>query len=225
MLEIQKQYVVDMAKKATEWGLCKHKAGNSSVRDKATGYVLVTPTTIDKNLLTTKDIVVMDLDATVIEAQSGLRPTSECLMHLEIYKARPDIFAISYTHSIFATSFAVLARLIPAVVYECTILNLKDGVIPVAPYARPGTPELSQSVVEPIKRADAILMERHGAIAVDKDPYEAVLKAAYIEEMAEVYYNALLINGGKDPGGFPPEELQKWAYPSQIKFKTSASRS
>ncbi|MWP48427.1 MULTISPECIES: class II aldolase/adducin family protein [unclassified Gilliamella] len=219
MLEIQKQYVVDMAKKSSEWGLCKHKAGNSSVRDKETGYVLVTPTTIDKKLLTIRDIVVMDLDANVIEADSGLRPTSECLMHLEIYKARPDIFAISHTHSIFATSFAVLARPIPAVVYECAILNLKDGVIPVAPYGRPGTPDLSNSVIEPIKRADAILMEKHGAIAVDKDPYEAVLKAAYIEEMAEIYYHALLINGGKDPGGFPSQELQSWAYPSQIKFK------
>lgn len=219
MLEIQKQYVVDMAKKATEWGLCKHKAGNSSVRDKQTGYVLVTPTTIDKNVLTPRDIVVMDVEANVIEAQSGLRPTSECLMHIEIYKTRPDVFAISHTHSIYATAFAVLGRSIPAVVYECAILNLQDGVIPVAPYGRPGTPALSNSVIEPIKRADAILMEKHGAIAVDSDPYEAVLKAAYIEEMAEIYYHALLINGGRDPGGFPAQELQQWAYPSQIKFK------
>lgn len=219
MLEIQKQHVVNMAKKASEWGLCKHKAGNSSVRDKETGYVLVTPTTIDKELLTPRDIVVMDLDANVIEAESGLRPTSECLMHIEIYKARPDVFAVSHTHSIFATSFAVLGRPIPAVVYECAILNLKDGIIPVAPYGRPGTPDLSNSVIEPIKRSDAILMEKHGAIAVDKDPYEAVLKAAYIEEMAEIYYHALLINGGKDTGGFAPEELQKWAYPKEIKFK------
>ena len=70
MLEIQKQYVVDMAKKSSEWGLCKHKAGNSSVRDKETGYVLVTPTTIDKKLLTIRDIVVMYLVENVIEAES-----------------------------------------------------------------------------------------------------------------------------------------------------------
>ncbi|WP_392567089.1 class II aldolase/adducin family protein [Utexia brackfieldae] len=222
MLERQKQDVVEMAQKAAAWGLCKHKAGNSSVRDSETGYVLVTPTTVDKNLLTPRDIVVMDLQANVIEAQSGLRPTSECLMHLEIYKTRPDIFAVSHTHSIYATAFAVLARPIPAVVYECAILNLQEGVIPVAPYGRPGTPDLSNSVIEPIKRADAILMERHGAIAVDKSPYEAVLKAAYIEEMAEIYYHALLINGGRDPGGFAAAELQQWAYPSQIKFKSPA---
>ncbi|WP_320108883.1 class II aldolase/adducin family protein [Klebsiella pneumoniae] len=102
--------------------------------------------------------------------------------------------------------------------YECAILNLKDGVIPVAPYGRPGTPALSNSVIEPIKRADAILMEKHGAIGVDKDPYEAVLKSAYLEEMAQIYYHALVINGGKEPESFAPEELQRWAYPSQIKF-------
>lgn len=219
MLDIQKKQVTEMAKTAQQWGLCKHKAGNSSVRDKDSGYILVTPTTIDKMLLTPRDIVVMDEHATVIENESGLYPTSECLMHIAIYKARPDIFAISHTHSIYATSFAVLKKPIPAIVYECAILNLKDGVIPVASYGRPGTTALSNSVVQPIKRADAILMEKHGAVAVDKEPYEAVLKSAYTEEMAEIYYHALLINGGKELHHFPPEELQKWAYPSQIKFK------
>jgi L-fuculose-phosphate aldolase len=111
-------------------------------------------------------------------------------MHIEIYKARPDVFAISHTHSLYATSFAVLNKPIPAVVYECAILNLKDGVIPVAPYGRPGTPALSNSVIEPIKRADAILMEKHGAIGVDRTRHEAVLKSAYLEEMAQIYYHA-----------------------------------
>jgi L-ribulose-5-phosphate 4-epimerase len=57
-----------------------------------------------------------------------------------------------------------------------------------------------------------------GVIGVDKDPYEAVLKSAYLEEMAQIYYHALVINGGKEPESFAPEELQRWAYPSQIKF-------
>ncbi|EOF7779704.1 class II aldolase/adducin family protein [Enterobacter hormaechei] len=76
----------------------------------------------------------------------------------------------------------------------------------------------NRPLIEPIKRADAILMEKHGAIGVDKDPYEAVLKSAYLEEMAQIYYHALVINGGKEPESFAPEELQRWAYPSQIKF-------
>ncbi len=218
MLDNLKKDVVEMAKMAQQWGLCKHKAGNSSVRDRETGYILVTPTTVDKMQLTARDIVVMDSCARVIESEAGLRPTSECLMHIEIYKTRPDIFAISHTHSLYATSFSVLNKPIPAVVYECVILNLKDGIIPVAPYGRPGTPALSKSIIDPIKRADAILLEKHGAIAVDQEPYEAVLKSSYLEEMAQIYYHVLTINGGREPESFSPEELQRWKYPSQITF-------
>lgn len=32
MLEVQKKQVVEMAKMAQQWGLCKHKAGNSRDR-------------------------------------------------------------------------------------------------------------------------------------------------------------------------------------------------
>ena len=48
--------------------------------------------------------------------------------------------------------------------------------------------------------------------------YDAYLRAAYIEELAQLYYNALCAGQGEEPYFFPPEELQKWEYPSQIKF-------
>ncbi|PJI08012.1 MULTISPECIES: class II aldolase/adducin family protein [Clostridium] len=218
MLEDLKKKVVKIALEADRSGLCKHRSGNFSIRDKETGYVVVTPTGVDRELLTYHDICVVDLDANVIENVTGLKPTSELLMHLAVYKTRSDIFAIAHTHSRIATAFAVLRKEIPAIIYECANLGLKDAVIPVAPYGRPGTTALSDSVVEPIKRADVILLEKHGVVAADKDPDEALLKAHYVEELAEVYYRTLVINGGKEPEAFGSEELQKWEYPSQIKF-------
>ena len=68
---------------------------------------MITPTQVDRDLLTARDMVVLDLDANVIENESGLRPTSESLMHLQIYKTRPDVNAICHTHSMYATTFAV----------------------------------------------------------------------------------------------------------------------
>lgn len=53
------------------------------------------------------------------------------------------------------------------------------------------------------------------------DIYDAYLRAAYIEELAQLYYNALCAGQGEEPYFFPPEELQKWEYPSQIKFLTN----
>ena len=74
MLESLKKDVVAMAKRAQKEGLCKHLSGNLSARDPETGYVVITPTQVDRDLLTARDMVVLDLDANVIENESGLRP-------------------------------------------------------------------------------------------------------------------------------------------------------
>lgn len=219
MLECLKKQVVKIAQEADRSGLCKHRSGNFSIRDEKTGYVVVTPSGIDREELTYHDICVVDLDANVIEIETNVKPTSELLMHLQVYKTRQDVFSIVHTHSRIATSFAVLKKEIPAIIFECANLGLKDGVIPVASYGRPGTTALSDSVIEPIKRSDVILLEKHGVLAVDKDPKEALLKAHYVEELAEVYYRALVINNGKEPEAFSVEELNNWQYPSQIKLK------
>lgn len=222
MLETLKKEVCEVAKRAQRDGLCKHKSGNFSARDLETGYVVITPTSVDRELLTPRDMVVMDLEANVIENLSGLRPTSESLMHLMIYRRRAKAVAVAHTHSAYATAFALLNKPLPAVVYEVANLGLTKARVPVAPYGRPGTPELAESVIKSCLEADCFLMEKHGAVALDeRDSYEAFLKVAYIEELAELYYLALTANGGKEPDSFAQEELQRWEYPKEIKFPDS----
>ncbi|SET73303.1 class II aldolase/adducin family protein [Lacrimispora sphenoides] len=219
MLETLKKDVCEIAKRAQRDGLCKHKSGNFSARDLETGYVVITPTSVDRDLLTPRDMVVMDLEARVIENLSGLRPTSESLMHLMIYRQRSKAAAIAHTHSAYATAFALLNKPIPAVVYEVANLGLTKARVPVAPYGRPGTTGLADSVIESCLEADCFLLEKHGAVAVDeRDVYEAFLKASYIEELAELYYLALTAGGGIEPEGFAQEELQRWEYPREISF-------
>jgi L-fuculose-phosphate aldolase len=161
MLETLKKEVCEIAKRAQREGLCKHKSGNFSARDLTTGYVVITPTSVDRDLLTPRDMVVMDLEAKVIENLSGLRPTSECLMHLMIYGHKPKATAIAHTHSAYATTFALLNRPIPAIVYEVASLGLSQARVPVAPYGRPGTRELADSVVGPCLESDSFLLEKH----------------------------------------------------------------
>lgn len=219
MLEALKQEVVAIAKRAQREGLCKHKSGNFSARDPQTGYVVITPTGVDREMLQVRDMVVMDLDANVIENPTGLRPTSESLMHLKIYQTRPDVNAVAHTHSMYATVFAILNKPIPAVVYEVCTLNCSKARIPVAPYGRPGTPALADSIVGPCQEADVFLLQGHGSVGVDASNIgEAYLKACYIEELAELYHHALTANGGAEPDTFPAEELQQWEYPKEIKF-------
>jgi len=219
MLEELKLRVMNVARQAQREGLCKHKSGNFSMRDAATGYIVITPTGKDREELVVPDMIVMNLDAEVIESQTGLRPTSEALMHLMIYRTRPDVMAVVHSHSMYATVFAVLNRPIPALVYEMSTLRASRARIPVAPYGRPGTEALAESVIEPVKESDAFLLKGHGAVAVDETSIEeAYLKVCYVEELAEIYHHALTANGGREPEAFPPEELQSWSYPKEIKL-------
>lgn len=219
MLETLKKDVCEIAKRAQRDGLCKHKSGNFSARDTETGYVVITPTGVDRELLTPRDLVVMDLDANVIENLSGLKPTSEALMHLTIYRRKVKTVSIAHTHSAYATAFALLNRPIPALVYEVANLGLTKARVPVAPYGRPGTGQLADSVIEACLESDSFLLEKHGVVALDhRDIYEAFLKAAYIEELAMLYHLSLTVNGGQEPNRFTQEELEQWEYPKEIRF-------
>ena len=76
MLEKLKEDVIRIGRQAQRDGLCKHKAGNFSICDRNTGYVVITPSGVDREELTVEDMIVMDLDARVITCKSGLKPRS-----------------------------------------------------------------------------------------------------------------------------------------------------
>lgn len=215
MLEGYKRQVVRYAQQAEREGLCRHRSGNFSVRDKETGCIVITPTGMDRAEMLPEDVVVIDMQGRVVEALTGKKPTSESMMHIAVYKARPDVGAIVHTHSKNATAFAVMNKPIPAIVYELFLLGCKKGYIPVAPYGRPGTKELAQSVLKPLEISDVALMQAHGVIAVAKDLKEALLRASYVEELAEIYYKTLTVLG-HEPDVVPVEELANWKYPSSL---------
>ncbi len=216
MLEELKKEVIRVSLEAQHIGLCKHKSGNFSIRDKETGYIVITPSAIDRELLTVDMISVLDQDLNLIE---GLNASSESMMHAKIYEANPNVFGIAHTHSKMGTSFAVLNKPIPAIIYEVAGFRLDNGVIPVAPYARPGTIDLANVVAQTSKKSDMILMEKHGVLAMGENLTSAFLAVQYIEELAEIYFNTLVINKGVEPPTFTSEELMSWKYPDQLKRK------
>ncbi len=219
MLEHLKEEVLICSQNAERSGLCKHRSGNFSVRDPESGLVCITASGFDRMRMTERDIVVIDIEGKVVEAETNLKPTSETLMHLAIYKAREDVHAIAHTHSTTATAFSVLNKPIPAIIYEMFMLNCKNGnTIPVAKYGRPGTKELADNVIAELLTSDVALMQQHGTIAVHQSSLdEAVLRCEYIEELARIYLTTLTILGpGKEPPVVPQSELVKWAYPKDI---------
>lgn len=214
MLDELKRIVLRTAREAERQGLCRKKSGNFSCRDAVSGYVVMTPRGVDRQLMTEDDIIVMDMGGQIVEALTGLSPTSEAFMHLAAYETRPDVRAVVHTHSKFALTFAVAEEPIPAMVIEAAHLKPQTGYIPLAAYARQGTRELAASIREPLTKCDGILLAKHGVLTVGDAPDDALLKAMYVEDIAEIYFNVRLL--GKRPGPLPPDEL-KLRYPWPVK--------
>ena len=216
MLESLRAAVVRCAQTAEAEGLCRWRSGNFSAKDESTGLICLTPSGVERRDMKPEDIVIMDKDARVVRAAEGRKPSSEALMHLAAYEARPDIRAVAHTHSPFVLVFAALEKPIPALVLEAAHLHCEGGTVPVAPFAPQGTAALADSVREPLRHGDTLLLARHGALAVGSSPEDALLKAAYIEELAAVAYRAAAIAGEGGVSPLSPDDLTLH-YPKEIK--------
>ena len=206
MLQNLKIKLIKMAKDAEKYNLCKEKTGNFSIRDESSGYIIITPSKIKRENLKEEHICVVDLNGNEIEVMDVIRPSSELLLHLEIYKARKDIRAIMHIHSIYATTFAVANKAIPPITYDSANYG---GYIYVANYKKTKTIELVKDVIEQLNKSDACLLEKDGVVVVSEDIDDVLLKARYVEEVAEIYYRTLTLNQFKEPERLTREELMR----------------
>jgi methylthioribulose-1-phosphate dehydratase len=76
-------------------------SGNFSVRERASGRILVTASGLDKGLLSREGLLEIDAEGRVL---SGVgRPSAETGLHLILYKARPEAGAILHVHTVWNT--------------------------------------------------------------------------------------------------------------------------
>lgn len=176
--------VVAAALELLRSGLVRGTAGNVSVRPGGGELVAMTPTGVDYRRLDAAEVSVVGLDGRLVE---GLAPSSELPMHVAVYRARPDVGAVVHTHSVFATTLAVLGEELPGVHY---VLAHAGRRVRVAPYATYGSKALAQGCVDTLGEDGAVLLANHGLLAVGTDLGSAMVVAEAVEDTAELYWRA-----------------------------------
>lgn len=211
MYENLKWEVIEAARKAEKAGLCRPRSGNFSRIDDRRKCIAITPSGLDRLTMTEDDIIIIDRDLKILENKNRRKPSSESLMHLAAYEARPDVKAVAHTHSPYALTFAILERPVPPVLAESGHLGCggNNGYIPVAAYGRQGSQALADSVRLPLSKGDALLLAHHGVMTVsDRGAEDALIKAMYVEDICGAYYRALTVTGGIEPGIIPAADLE-----------------
>jgi L-fuculose-phosphate aldolase len=173
--------IVCFGKMLHQFGYVAAMDGNLSVRLDE-GRVLATPTAMSKGALRPADMVIVDMDGTLIDGRHHV--SSEIAMHLLIYKLRPDVRGIVHAHPPTATGFAAAGVALNQPLVCEVVMGL--GSIPLAKYGTPGTPELCDSLEPMIPHYDAILMSNHGAVAYAETLHHAYMKMETVEHFAKI---------------------------------------
>jgi L-fuculose-phosphate aldolase len=163
--------------------------------------LLCTPAGVNKGFLSEEQLVVTDLSGeTFLELR---QPSSELLLHLACYEERPDCVAVVHAHPPHAVALTLAGDELLACMPEA-ITALGD--VPTAPYATPGTSRVAESVRPHLRKADCVLMERHGALCMGfghRGLFDACDKMEMLEGVARVQ---LLASARRMPQPLPIDE-------------------
>ena len=177
--------------------------GNISVRLDGE-RVLITPAGLCKGRMDSDDLLIVDLAGKVIDSAKGHKPSSEIPMHLEVYKQRPDVFAVIHAHPVFATALTVAGLEFPADILPEVMLTIKN--VPVTDYATPSSHEDAEVIRPWIRGHNAILLRQHGSLTAGRNLDEALIHLERIEHVAEVFWRASMSG---HVNRIPPDELEK----------------
>lgn len=188
------EYMREVLKTAQEMarkGLVAGTSGNCSARVPDTDIVVITPTSIEYELMLFEDMCVVDMDGKQLEGRYA--PSVEINMHLGVYRTREDVGGIVHTHQTMATAVAVAGKSIPPILEE-QVFKL-FGSIELAKHALPGTKELADAAVEALANRNACLLAHHGVLAVGPKIRDALLNAEIVERAAAIYILSHIIGG------------------------------
>jgi L-ribulose-5-phosphate 4-epimerase len=186
----ERREVLDTCRRIVAAGLVAGSSGNVSRRVEGPDgapLAAITPSRIPYHRLTVEDILVIDFEGDPVEGEGV--PSSETLVHLAAYSARPDVGAVIHTHSIHASALAVAGLEIPPLLDEQVVAL--GGAVPVAEYAIAGSQELADKACAALGEGNAVLLRNHGALGVGTDLEEAATVCELVERLAQVYILAL----------------------------------
>jgi L-ribulose-5-phosphate 4-epimerase len=206
MLKSLREQVCEANLELARRGLAIYTFGNASGVAREEGLVVIKPSGVPYDTLRPADLVVTDLDGEVVEGT--LRPSSDLLTHLVLYRGFPAIGGVVHTHSRYATAWAQARREIPC--FGTTHADYFYGPVPVTPClqqdeidgdyeANTGAAIVARFRMLDPMQVPAVLVACHGPFCWGADVAAAAHHAVVLEEIAEVACRTVALHQAAGP--------------------------
>ena len=206
-----KQDICDIGQRIYNRGFAAANDGNITVRV-GENEVLCTPTMHCKGFLKPDDIATIDMQGNQIAGRK--KRSSEALLHLEIFRQRPDVKSVVHCHPPHATAFAVAREAIP----QCVLPEVEVflGDVPITRYETPGGQEFADTILPFVSRTNVIILANHGTVSYG----ESVERAYWWTEILDAYCRILMLSRQLGPLHYFSEDKerellalkQKWGF-------------
>ena len=172
--------------------------------------ILITPSGIAKAFMDPEQMAVINLKGDVL---AGV-PSSEKLMHLEVFRRCPSARAVIHAHPPTAIAWSVARPELKKLPSDSlSEVILATGDIPFVPYARPGSENMGAVLVPFLPKHQALILRNHGALCWGADLEEAYRGMERIEHSAQILATA------ESLGGLKPLAADEIAYLYELREK------
>lgn len=180
-----KKDICEIGQRIYNKGFAAANDGNITVRI-SDNEVLCTPTMHSKGFLKPDDISSIDMTGKQISGRK--KRSSEALLHLEIYKQRPDIKSVVHCHPPHATAFAIAREPIP----QCVLPEVEVflGDVPITRYETPGGQAFADTIIPFVDKCNVMILANHGTVSFG----ENVERAYWWTEILDAYCRMLLLS-------------------------------
>ena len=194
----------DYSARLKQRGLTSSTGGNVSYR--VGGDMWISPTGCVMDELTVEDWVRVNLE-TGKPYPHMFKPSSEVVMHQEIFLARPDVNAIYHSHPPYTIALSLLG-------IELQPIGSKSPFalgerIPLVPYEIPTSPLLAHAAARYAREYNVMVLENHGLLTLGKTNREAFNRTELAEEVAKILSIAYSIGRG-EPRKVRHEDIEQF---------------
>jgi len=193
--------LVQTLRELYETQLITSTGGNLSVRIPDHAEAWITPSQMFKGDLRLDNMVRIDLEGNALDPDA-LAPSSERLVHTEIYKLRPDVEAIIHAHAPYTTILGMSGIPFQPVTTDAAFFK----ELPVVPFIMPGTRELATAVAQRLGTNPALIMQNHGVVVAASSLRRASNLLEAVERTSQLILGCYAV--GKKPPTLPKDVIK-----------------